>query len=266
MRYLKIPFIVLACALLALLPRSGQAQRAGNAAYERARLSLPAPQRTAFAEIVANAKSRGLPVDPLVDKVLEGKAKRRPPDEIITVVKKRVDFLARAQKLGSYRSPVELIAVADALNRGIPEKTIRQMRAGSRPNEPIGLAVHTLADLLDKKIPQAIALDVISGWRSRGASAAELRELPASVERLVRHGASPSYAGSAVASALHAGRAASTAQMAADLRANARTAQGSAANVRRQAGTAAAARSSTTRAPMTSAAARAKPKAAIKGQ
>src|SRR5262245_13686150 len=212
MRFLKIPIAFLACAVIALTPRSGQAaQQAGrgnSAAYERARASLDGSYRAAFTEIVASARARGLPVEPLIDKTLEGKAKRRPQDEIIAVVRKRMNYLERAQSLGKYRSSVDLIAVADALNRGLDEKTVRQLRAGARANEPIGLAVHTLADLIDNKVPRAIAMDMITGWRSRGASASELRELPASVERLVRQGATPSLAGSAVATALLSGRAA----------------------------------------------------------
>jgi hypothetical protein len=265
MRFLKIPLVLFAGAAIALTPRSGwAAQQSGNGAYERARISLTPPYRTAFTEIVANARARGLPIEPLIDKTLEGKAKRRPQSEIIAVVRKRMKYLERAQSLGRYRSPVDLIAVADALNRGLDEKMVRQLRAGARANEPLGLAVHTVADLIDNKVPRTVALDMISGWRSRGASASELRELSASVERLVRQGATPTVAGSAVASALRSGRAAGSVQLATALRANARTPAGNATNLQRQASTAAARSGSTP--PPTSAGAKATPKPGIKGQ
>jgi hypothetical protein len=163
-------------------------------------------------------RARGLPTQPLIDKVLEGKAKRATPDKIIVVVRQRADQLARAQALTRSRSSLEIITVAEALHRGVDEATIRRVRAESRSREPVGLALHTLADLLETGVPRDVALGMIAGWRSRGAAASELRELPASVERLVRQGATPARAGGAVASALRSGRAASSVRMALELR------------------------------------------------
>ncbi len=253
----------LAFALLTLRPEAGPAQRSGTSAYERARASLPAPQRTVFTNIVTSARARGLPIDPLVDKALEGRAKRISPDRIIAVVRMRADQLTRAQGIARSKSPAELIAVADALQRGVDEKTIRTVRASARSNEPVGLAVHTLADLLESGVPPEVALGVIAGWRSRGATVSELRELPAAVDRLVRAGASPANAGSAVASALRSGRAASSVRMAVELRGNAK-APGVSPNSGRTA--ASAARSPNAASSKLPAAAKATPKNNIKGQ
>ena len=109
-------------------------------------------------------------------------------------------------------------------SRGVDENTIRQVRANARPKEPTGMAVHALADLLDRRrATHGCALGMIAGWRSRGAPSAELRELPAAVERLVREGANPGRAGNAVASAIRSGRSASSVRMAIELRGAPRT-------------------------------------------
>ncbi|MGH7466367.1 MAG: hypothetical protein ACRENP_00120 [Longimicrobiales bacterium] len=213
----KTLLTLLAVTLLSY-PIAAFAQRPGTTAYDRARAFLTGTHRAAFTDIVANARSRGLPTQPLVDKVLEGRAKRAAPDKIIVVVREKLDKLARAQTITRSRSSLEIITVADALQRGVDEATIRRVRAEARSREPVGLAIHTLADLLDTGVPRDVALGMIAGWRSRGAAASELRELPAAVERLVRQGATAPLAGGAVASALRSGRAASSVRMAMELR------------------------------------------------
>jgi hypothetical protein len=220
MKRQHISITFLAFLLLLQYPEAGVAQRRGATAYDRARASLTGPHQTAFTDIVARTRARGLPTEPLVDKVLEGKAKRVPPDKIIQVVRQRVDQLARAQGVVRSRTPVDIIAVADALQRGVSEGTIRRIHAEAGAREPVALAVHTLADLLDSGVSSDVALNMIAGWRSRGGAPSELRELPAAVERLVREGADPGRAGNAVASALRSGRSASSVRMALELKAN----------------------------------------------
>ncbi|MGH7461206.1 MAG: hypothetical protein ACREMA_09285 [Longimicrobiales bacterium] len=229
---------LLALALVLIHQNAEAAQRTGTTAYDRARASLSGSHRTAFTEIVASAKARGLPTEPLVDKALEGKAKRVPQDRIIAVVRTRANLLTRAQGIARSKSPIEIIAVADALHRGVDESTIRLVRANAKPKEPTGMAVHAMADLLDNGVPRAVALEMISGWRGRGASAAELRELPAAVERLVREGANPGRAGNAVATALRSGRSASSVRMALGLRGAPRTPDAAIGNGRRPAASA----------------------------
>ncbi|MGH7461815.1 MAG: hypothetical protein ACREMA_12425, partial [Longimicrobiales bacterium] len=100
----KILLVAFALALIALRTQEGHAQRTGTSALERARASLPEPQRTAFTKIVTSSKSRGLPVDPLVDKALEGKAKRQAPDKVLAAVRARAERLTRAQAIARSKS------------------------------------------------------------------------------------------------------------------------------------------------------------------
>jgi hypothetical protein len=216
--YFRFARTSLAAGLLIAGVQSAVAQTRANAnpnasSYERARAALPAAQRTEFAKIVSDARARGVPTDPLSDKVLEGVAKAQPAARILTVVRQRAALLIRAKTLIGTRPATEIVTVADVLQRGLTEQNIRAVRAGARPNEPVGMALHTYADLAERGVSNDVALRMIDGWRERGASAGELRELPAAVERLVRSGANPVRAGSAVAEALKTGQRAGTVKM-----------------------------------------------------
>jgi len=202
-------------ATFALFCAAGGAAAQSESAYERARAALPAEHARAFDDIVASARTRGLPVEPLADKVLEGRAKGIPPATIINVVRVRSEQLAQAAALlpRSRVPQADITAVADAMQRGVKPEMVRKLNAGARPEEPVGMTLNTLADLLERGVPVDVAYDVISAWRSRGARTNELRDLPATVERLVREGAKPDHAGTAVVSALRAGRSASSARV-----------------------------------------------------
>ena len=180
------------------------------ARYERARAAFSGEDARAFERLVARAREQGLPVDPLVDKALEGAAKGVPPGRVLAVLEELATGLARARGLlaasGFQPAPPDIAAVADGLRRGVPEHAVRELSAGAQPGEPIALAVHTLADLLERGVPVAMALDVLTAWRGQGAQTAELVELPAAIERLMRQGVLPSQAAQAVAAAMRAGR------------------------------------------------------------
>ncbi|HEX6937879.1 MAG TPA: hypothetical protein VF158_00600 [Longimicrobiales bacterium] len=181
-----------------------------DASLARAKALLPAAAARELERAVADARRRGLPTAPLVDKALEGVAKGVPADRILAVVHQLAEDLERARDLiagDGAVTPADVTAVADALRRGVPEAAIRSLRAAGAAGEPIALAAHTLADLLDRGVPVDVALDILGAWRSHGARADELRELPAAVERLIREGALPAQAGAAVASAVRAGQA-----------------------------------------------------------
>lgn len=170
-----------------------------------ARAALPADLLSGLERTIADASTRGLPTTPLVDKALEGAAKGVPADRILIVIHQLVRDLAHARALIGDASATDVTAVADGLRRGVPEDAVRALQSASGHSQPIAVAVHTLADLLDRGVPVDNALDVLGAWRSQGASASSLRELPAAVERLIRQGVLPDQAASAVASAVRAG-------------------------------------------------------------
>jgi hypothetical protein len=177
---------------------------------ERAKAALSAADARMLEQAVANARARGLPTAPLVDKALEGVAKHAPASAILEAVRRRLELLARADAAlrPSGLATAEVVtAVADVMQRGINEDLVKRAAAGHRTGEPIDLALNTLADLLARGVPVDVAFDILSSWREHGANAEELRQMPAVVERLVGEGASPANAGQAIAASVRSGRA-----------------------------------------------------------
>ena len=195
--------------LLGLLLSLGATQAQAQTGLARAKAALPPEAAQSLEQTVAAARARGLPTEPLIDKALEGTAKRVPPAMILNAVRQKAELLGRADAaLRGYGPPAsaDVVATADVLQRGVSEDVVKKVRAGGRSGEPVGMALHTLADLRDRGVPVDVALDVLNSWRERGGKTDELRELPAEVERLVREGASPSAAGRSLASAMKDGR------------------------------------------------------------
>jgi hypothetical protein len=193
----------LACA--AALGASGQEPER----LQRARAGLPRHAAARLDQLLQAASTRGLPTSPLVDKVLEGEAKQAPPERILAVVGQLSDNHGRARALrqtGGAPGADDLTAVADALRRGVPEAAVRTLHA-RRPDRPIALAVVTLADLVQEGVPVQHALQLLQAWADRGGRQSELRDLPASVERLMHQGTLPAQAAEAVEHALKGGGA-----------------------------------------------------------
>jgi hypothetical protein len=209
MKSLHTKLITMLLALAALPSARLVAQQAEPAAIQRARAGLPPAQAAAFDDILARARSRGLPTAPLVDKALEGAAKKIAPDRVIVALRLSADRLELAQAIVGAREN-EVAGALLALDRGIDEKTARQLVSGARQNEPVGMALNVLADLLERGVPVDNAFEVISSWRARGGRASDLQDLPAAVERLVREGAKPGRAATEIADAMRSGRAASS--------------------------------------------------------
>lgn len=195
--------------LLGLMLPLAAAQAQAQTGLARAKAALPADAARTLEQTVAAAQARGLPTEPLVDKALEGTAKRVPATLILNAVRQKLDLLTRADAtLRPFGPPsaADVTSTADVLQRGVSEDVVKRVRGGARTGEPVGMALHTLADLRDRGVPVDVALEVLSSWRARGARSDELRELPAEVERLVREGASPSVAGKALAASMKDGR------------------------------------------------------------
>src|SRR5690606_25569882 len=130
---------------------------------ERVRAAFSGEAARELERLLADARDRGLPAEPLLDKALEGAAKGVPAERVLAVVAQLSTGLGRARAIlaedGSPPVPADVVAVADGLRRGVPERAVSRLRTEAGPDEPIALAVHTLADLLDRGVPVDAALD-----------------------------------------------------------------------------------------------------------
>ncbi|HJU66670.1 MAG TPA: hypothetical protein VJ650_00380 [Gemmatimonadaceae bacterium] len=141
--------------------------------------------------LMDSARSLGIPTEPVIDKALEGAAKRAPNDRIINVVRSRFRELVAARgALGSGAMDAEVIAAADALHAGASPQVITALRT-RRPNAPLTIPLAVLADLIARGVPADTASSAILALATKPATDAEFADLRDDVERDIAKGVPP---------------------------------------------------------------------------
>jgi hypothetical protein len=171
----------------------------------RIRQAFPAEAVERIEMIVADARAADVPVAALLDKALEGAAKRVPADRVVAALSTYSARLAEARELiGQGRAPGDVVAAADALGRGIPASTIRDL-AGVREGD-MAIPTVVLGDLVAAGVPVEFAYGVVEAALAEGSVDEQLLAVPSAVRRLIREGRLPAEAASAVTSAFSQGR------------------------------------------------------------
>ena len=156
--------------------------------------------------IAADAAAHGLPVDPLVQKALEGAAKGVPGDRVIAAVR------ALAGRLGQALSAVREAGVAapagdvveggaDALNAGFSGRQVSDLVRVSQPPQDPALTLRVAATLAALGVPTTQAFQLVEGMISAGRSPSDLLGLPGQVQTGVARGATPAQAAAGLARA-----------------------------------------------------------------
>jgi hypothetical protein len=181
--------------LIAAVPAAGAAQDARLAAR------LDPATRTAVEATIDTARSRGLPVEPLAAKALEGASKRAEGARIVAAVRALAGELATARDaLGPSATPAEIVTGASALRAGVSAATLRRLRA-TRPAGPVTTHLAMLVDLIGRGVPAesaSVATLVLAGSTIGDADLMAVRRL---VERDIALGTPPAAATSVRVSA-----------------------------------------------------------------
>lgn len=163
-----------------LLPSAGWTQQVAYAANAVA--ELDSVTQAAVIRELGRARSRGLPVQPLVAKVREGQVKRAAPDRI------RIAVAALAARLDSARSALgltsnaaEIVAGADAIAAGVDAPTLRTVRAASGARD-LSAPLGALAQLVASGVPARRATQMILELLKRDAGPRELLAFGIAVE------------------------------------------------------------------------------------
>ena len=163
--------------------------------------------RQAVGSVAADAAARGLPVDPLVQKAIEGAAKGVPGERVIAAVR------ALAVRLGDAREAVRDGGVpapsgdlveggADALNAGLSGRQVGDLvRASNKPPHDPALTLRVAATLAALGVPTTQAFQLVEGMISDGRSPSDLLGLPGEVQSGVARGATPAQAAAGLARA-----------------------------------------------------------------
>ena len=168
----------------------------------RLSIRLDAKTRTAVVAIIDSARSQKLPVEPLVDKALEGAAKKAQGQQIISAVQSYVRQLEQARSaLGESSSPEELIGGAQSLRAGIPVSQLQRLRR-ARQDVQIATALTVVSDMVSREVPIDTAVTVVASLISVGATDEQLLGVRAEVETEILSGRQPAIAATSRGSAL----------------------------------------------------------------
>jgi len=180
----RVSALVLVAALLA----------AGAASAQDPRLEhrLDSTTLAAVGALMDSARSAGLPVEPLVQRALEGTAKHAEPDRIIAAVRRLAGELGVARaSLGRGSSPAELDAGASALRAGVRPEDLTLLR--QRRTQSLTVALAALTDLVAGGVPPDSAAAAVLALASR-ARDDQIAEFRRAVERDIALGATPAAA------------------------------------------------------------------------
>jgi hypothetical protein len=165
---------------------------------------VPPEVARAVQDIVAATAARGLPVEPLIDKAIEGGAKKVPADRVIAAVRAlaaRLDDARLALRQGGIETPEADVveggayALSAGLSRGQTSELVRVSRS---PYDP-ALSLRVAATLAALGVPPQETLDLMRGMMKAGRAPSDLLDLPGEVEAGVAQGATPAQAAEGLA-------------------------------------------------------------------
>jgi hypothetical protein len=163
---------------------------------ERLTGRLDSDTREQVVALVDSLKREGLPVEPIVDRALEGASKRADGALIVKVVRGFATHLRIArQVLGAESSPREIIAGANALKAGIKMEELARIRA-AREGQRYAVAFDVLTGLKNRNVPNDTAVRVIGSLVKLAANDQQYVTLLDQVERSIAAGLPPAVAAS----------------------------------------------------------------------
>ncbi len=148
--------------------------------------------RSAVTIVVDSARGAGLPVEPLIQRALEGTSKGAAGARIVAAVRRLAADLGAARvALGTGASTPELEAGVAALRAGATPQVIAHLRDVRRP--PLTIALSVLADLVASGVPADSAATAVLALAPK-ARDADLVEFRRAVEHDIALGAPPGAA------------------------------------------------------------------------
>jgi hypothetical protein len=156
--------------------------------------TLDADTYRAVAQVIDGARARALPIDPLVDRALEGAMKRAPGARIRAAVSTLAQRLEVAKKaLAPAPTDGDIAAGAGALGVGVPRETLREIRS-IQPDRPVAVPLGVLTELVSRRVPVDRATTIVVELLRRGATSPQLVALGENVQRDIAAGIEPSAA------------------------------------------------------------------------
>lgn len=143
---------------------------------------------SALRSLFDEAAEMGLPVRPLINRALEGAARRMPGDRILRVVREHAIALQTAKRaLGERSTEDELEAGAIAVRAGLDERTLETVR-NARPAGQAVVPLVVLTDIVRRGVPAPTARDAVQNLARTPRSDDLLMGLQATVAKNAQRG------------------------------------------------------------------------------
>lgn len=152
------------------------------------------PQVVALVQQLAtSAAARGLPVEPLIQKAIEGSAKGVPADRVSVALRAlagQLDAAAAALRdAGPARPDTDAIAAgAFALNAGLSGRHVTALARASRAAYSVAASLRVASTLAAMGVPADQVVELVTQEINAGASASDVLALPTAVMAGVSHG------------------------------------------------------------------------------
>ncbi len=175
----SVGVVLLGIAVLAAEPLAAQDARARFSEH------LGAVYAARTLSVIEAGVQDGLPRGLLIDKAMEGVAKRMPPETVLEAVDTFADELREAVSVvGPRAEPIALEKAADALRRGVGRGLLTRLGRDRASDFP--LLVVSLEELLDAGVDLSLAEDLVRYAVSEEFDSEAVLRLPASVKLVVR--------------------------------------------------------------------------------
>lgn len=166
------------------------------------------PQITALVqELAGAAASRGLPLDPLIQKAIEGSAKAIPDDRVATalrLVAAQLDTAAVALQSagpGSHPDTTAIAAGGFAVSAGLRGRDIAELARTGQPMSDVIVGMRVAGTLSAMGVPPDEAVKLVSASLRAHQTAGDLLSIPGRVQTEMARGATPAQAAAGLARA-----------------------------------------------------------------
>lgn len=154
---------------------------------------VPPDVATLVRQLATSAAARGLPVDPLIQKAIEGSAKGVAVDRVATALRALVaqlDVAAAALRDAAPAQPdTDAIAAgAFALNAGLSSRNVTELAAASRPSNSVAATLRVASTLAAMGVPPGQTVELVTQTIEAGGSPTDVLALPMQVMAGVSQG------------------------------------------------------------------------------
>ena len=165
------------------------------------------PEIAALAtELGTAAAARGLPIDPILQKAIEGSAKGVPVDRVAAAMRLVVSQLDASHRAltGSTALAADTVAIAAgafALTAGLKDRDVAALSRSAAPAPDIIVGLRVAGTLVALGVPTTESVSLVQASLQAGRPAGELLSLPGQVQTQVAKGATPAQAAAGLARA-----------------------------------------------------------------